>query len=233
MRAGVVEARMIAQVCDRGSRMDGGSMSDETHWYNLEFEDALHDPSWERLGIQLRFISAGIAHEDGTVEACGVLVDERAGERSRRKALTHRQFALLLAELSRFYEGITEEDLQAMNEGGIYQPLIQGARRRAKPQPRPPRPKVAGWVYILNSSVGYYKIGRARILDARITQLQIQLPFKVTLEHAIESDDHEWAEQTIHERFADRRMNGEWFALTEADIAWLKGHAHLDAPPGP
>ena len=65
----------------------------------------------------------------------------------------------------------------------------------------------------------YYKIGRSHSAGRRAYELAILLPEPLKLVHAIETDDPPGVERYWHERFADRRANGEWFALTPADVA--------------
>jgi hypothetical protein len=86
---------------------------------------------------------------------------------------------------------------------------------------------IAGFVYIIGSPDGYCKIGRAKVLDSRLKQIALQLPFKVELIHSIAVADPIQAERVLHRRFADRRMNGEWFALTPEDIDWLKARSDV------
>jgi hypothetical protein len=80
-----------------------------------------------------------------------------------------------------------------------------------------------GFVYLLKCEIGPYKIGRAKEVSERIKTLAIQLPFDVRLVHHFPADDCVAAEAFLHGRFADRRLRGEWFDLTEEDVAWIGG----------
>lgn len=67
-----------------------------------------------------------------------------------------------------------------------------------------------GYVYFLVAG-DYTKIGRTSNLTNRIRTLNIQLPFKAELIHAIRTDDPGWLESLLHREFCRWRRNGEWF----------------------
>lgn len=55
--------------------------------------------------------------------------------------------------------------------------------------------------------------------DQARRQLDNQLPEPAATVHVIRTDDPVGIEAYWHARFADRRHNGEWFALTADDVA--------------
>lgn len=75
-----------------------------------------------------------------------------------------------------------------------------------------------GFVYLLKSG-RHYKIGKTSHAGQRERDLAIQLPERATMVHTIKTDDPQGIERYWHQRFAEKRLNGEWFALERADIA--------------
>ena len=97
----------------------------------------------------------------------------------------------------------------------ICEPLV-GDRREPEAQGEEPETGF-GFIYLLRSG-RFYKIGRTNAVGRREYELSIQLPEKATVLHYIRTDDPIGMERYWHGRFAERRRNGEWFALTAADV---------------
>ena len=75
-----------------------------------------------------------------------------------------------------------------------------------------------GYVYLLKSGK-YFKVGRSNAPGRRVYELAIQLPEPVATVHTIKTDDPVGIERYWHQRFAERRKNGEWFELRREDVA--------------
>ncbi len=84
--------------------------------------------------------------------------------------------------------------------------------------------KSNGWIYVLDDQLGHYKIGKAADLNRRVKQLRIQLPYPVTIHYAFQTTDQHSDEQVLHELFATKRLNGEWFRLDLEDLATIYEH---------
>jgi hypothetical protein len=76
-----------------------------------------------------------------------------------------------------------------------------------------------GTVYLIKSGSNF-KVGMTtRGSGRRHREIDLQLPERARLVHEIPTDDAPGIEAYWHRRFADRRLNGEWFALNKADVA--------------
>lgn len=81
--------------------------------------------------------------------------------------------------------------------------------------------RIAGEVYLFKSG-RYYKIGKTNDTVRRGAELRIQLPEKIDLIHSIRTDDPSGIEAYWHKRFEPKRMQGEWFDLSRADVKAFK-----------
>jgi hypothetical protein len=84
-------------------------------------------------------------------------------------------------------------------------------------------PSPFGYVYLLkHGSRREYKIGRTNNPLRREGEIGIQLPDKLQPVHYIKTDDPAGVETYWHMRYASKRKEGEWFALSAQDVRAFK-----------
>lgn len=77
------------------------------------------------------------------------------------------------------------------------------------------------FVYLLKSGK-FYKIGRTNSVGRRQYEIATQMPEEVVEIHRISTDDSVGIERYWHQRFASKRLKGEWFNLSSEDVAVFK-----------
>ena len=80
---------------------------------------------------------------------------------------------------------------------------------------------VVGHVYLLKHDK-VYKIGRSIDAARRYKDIKVQMPHKTEEVHVIKTDDPSGIEAYWHNRFRDKRLEGEWFALSSDDVRAFK-----------
>ena len=114
-------------------------------------------------------------------------------------------------------------EIQYCNNGRYYttyqldknQALMVAARLTKAPK------SSKGFVYIIKCEQ-WYKIGKAKNVNSRLSGLQTGNPFPLELIHVIPCKDYNKAESYLHNIFANRRGLGEWFELNDNDIEKIK-----------
>jgi len=96
--------------------------------------------------------------------------------------------------------------------------------REQNPQNGRRQRTMAGYVYLLKSGESY-KIGHARNVTNRMLQIKPAMPHEVVLVDSIYTEDRYELEASMHEFFADKRLNGEWFNLSDSDVEMFKSEA--------
>ena len=84
-------------------------------------------------------------------------------------------------------------------------------------------PENAGYVYLIkHGNRNEYKLGMTNNPIRREGELRLELPEKVKPIHYIETDDPSGIEKYWHNRFVNKRKEGEWFSLSSNDVRAFK-----------
>ncbi len=94
-------------------------------------------------------------------------------------------------------------------------------------QPPVSAPAVRAGVVYLAKGNDFYKIGRSSRMESRESYLTTKLPFPVEIIHTITAIDSVAVERYWHGRFAHLRTRGEWFSLTEIELAEFLQHKSM------
>jgi len=101
---------------------------------------------------------------------------------------------------------------------------------------RPAQPKsylpIAGCVYVLQSEYGY-KIGKTVSLKDRLRLFGVKLPFKIELIISGYVDSYSEAEASLHRKYAQQRLEGEWFDLSGSDLKEIEAFLSTASPTAP
>lgn len=83
-----------------------------------------------------------------------------------------------------------------------------------------------GYVYIIRRSDGLYKIGCTVHMGNRMRDL-IREHGELEPVFSFQCQDHYRTERALHDTFAKKRIEGEWFSLNERDINQIKRNHKL------
>lgn len=88
-----------------------------------------------------------------------------------------------------------------------------------------------GFVYVIyiddSSGDRFFKIGMAKAFTPRFMAHQCASPFDICVACAFFVGNMRTMERHLHDKFADKRVRGEWFKLTQKDIVEISKMAVL------
>jgi hypothetical protein len=98
-------------------------------------------------------------------------------------------------------------------------------KSKAKTQRQPRRSILASqptdetdYVYVIRAGrTDWYKIGKTNDPEGRLQSLQTGSPHKLKLLHAFRADNATAAEEELHRLLHGKRLEGEWFNLTDSE----------------
>jgi hypothetical protein len=80
----------------------------------------------------------------------------------------------------------------------------------------------SGFVYLIAGRRGEYKLGHSSVVERRLSELGTGSAVPLQVVHEIKTDDPLGIEAYWHRRLEGKRMRGEWFSLSAADVKAFK-----------
>lgn len=114
----------------------------------------------------------------------------------------------------------------------LQQEILHKKQREKEEQERLsnlPTPRINnGYVYLMQSGNGYYKIGISTNIEQRIYGIKRQFPVKIEVVHYFACYEHRKVEKYLHNKYSSKRIEYEWFQLDTKDIEWIKSINDFD-----
>jgi len=79
-------------------------------------------------------------------------------------------------------------------------------------------PSLKGYVYLIRADNGLFKIGKTGNPKNRLKSLNTGSPCELRYVSIIKTDNMDDLEERLHYHFSNKRIRGEWFALTDEDV---------------
>ena len=114
-----------------------------------------------------------------------------------------------------FYANHAAEEIEAFN----VEARIRWEEDRKKLEPRQYNAyDTRGYVYLIGSDQGLYKIGKAKDVSNRYKLIGVNMPFPIEVLHTIEVSNMAYSENVLHKRYENDRQHGEWFKLSPEQV---------------
>lgn len=90
------------------------------------------------------------------------------------------------------------------------------------PSPDAKRFLTPAYIYLIYCATGHYKIGLSKEPEKRLLQLNTAWPVELSLVHFFVADNAQEAEARLHAHYSAKRVKGEWFDLSQEQVAFIK-----------
>lgn len=152
----------------------------------------------------------------------GLITDWSCG--SLGQIFTRQEWEAWKADVDAFFSAQSDEAIEVYNcsrdydSNHYYHETLGYFDKKEPKRKQAPPPPVPGYIYLIESEDGCYKIGRTLDMGVRFRGISNSLPYKTTLKHSFRSLNYIDRETELHGQYADKRLNGEWFRLDPADV---------------
>ncbi len=136
---------------------------------------------------------------------------------------TESEFEHMVMMVRKTYACITDEDVERYNENLLLNYESQSTLEKPKVQKK--EKGKSGYIYLIKSTSGHYKIGQSKNPRRRLIELQKGAtigPFELDLICYFAVNDMDEAENYLHAVYHDSRINGEWFLLNNEQVEQIK-----------
>jgi hypothetical protein len=95
------------------------------------------------------------------------------------------------------------------------------------------RQSANGYVYLIHCvGTSFYKIGISKIdYYARLSTMQSGCPYKLEFVDTMHSTQYQKLEKTLHAKFINKRIRGEWFDLDPESLSEVKAYFEQNSEP--
>lgn len=155
-------------------------------------------------------------YNDENNEITKVLVDQNGFVLDIKEALFIKEL------LENYLKNITEKEIIEINKE-THNSLLEYRKTVLNDVVLRENFKKNGYVYVIKKiDENIVKIGMSKNYNERTKQISTKLHFEVETIKVFKTDDMESLEKHLHELYKDKRLNGEWFKLTDSDIKHIK-----------
>ncbi len=127
----------------------------------------------------------------------------------RKKKIVRREtWNGLVAKIRLFYLANPDKFIKQFNKDETNKQKEEEKKRCTK----------IGWIYLLRSDNGFYKIGYSKDVKARIGGLMKEFPVEIRMVHKIRTAHMRMAEKYLHINYQEYRLQGEWFRLSQKHV---------------
>jgi hypothetical protein len=106
-------------------------------------------------------------------------------------------------------------------EGMVESPVVWQTDPNEKP----------GFIYVIylddTAQKRFYKVGLSAVFTSRLQSHQCSSPFDVCVAMAFFVPNMRQTERILHRKFKDKCVRGEWFELSDDDLAYISTMAKL------
>ena len=212
---------------DRFYRESGLTESDVVGRYWRSYGDAV-----EAAGFSKNSFAPESMSDDELLAAVGTLIVELghfptiADQRLKRRTDKFFPDTSVLSRRFGGQAGLSDRMLEFARNKSDFERIVPIVAAVVKPKtPQSVADESAetrdGYVYLIRMD-RWHKIGCTKDILRRQGEIRMILPAKETLVHTIQTDDPYGVEAYWHNRFKERRQQGEWFDLSPSDIRAFK-----------